>query len=247
LTESPSNANHDPSPTASSVGAHVPLFPLAGHGAPCDTGRAVPKVHASAEVSDHAQIGQGTAIWHHAQVREGAEVGEDCIVGKGAYIDTGVRIGSRCKIQNGAFLYKGVTLQDGVFVGPGAIFANDQVPRAINPDGARKAEDDWEVGRTFVDFGASIGAGAIVLPGVHIGRFAMVAAGAVVRQQVADFEVVAGVPARALGFVCACGTRLPQREAPVTVACTRCGRSYDLSFHSTGTRCAPVADQEASA
>ena len=109
-----------------------------------------------------------------------------------------MQVGSNCKIQNGAFLYHGCTLEDGVFVGPGVIFTNDKRPRAINPDGSLKGADDWEVGRTVVRHGASVGTGSIVLPGVTIGRFAMVAAGAVVSKDVPDYGLAVG-RARAAG------------------------------------------------
>jgi acetyltransferase-like isoleucine patch superfamily enzyme len=166
------------------------------------------RIHATAEVSPDAQIGTGTSIWHHAQVREGARLGRECIVGKGAYIDFGVQIGSRVKIQNYALIYHGATLEDGVFVGPQACLANDRLPRAITPDGALKGTPDWEVGRVLIQFGASVGAGAIVLPGVTIGRFAMVGAGAVVTGDVPDHGLVVGQPARLVGYVCRCGDRL---------------------------------------
>ncbi len=103
------------------------------------------RIHPTAEVSDQAQIGDGTAIWHQAQVRERARIGQNCILGKGVYVDFDVQIGDRCKLQNGAYVYHGVTLEDGVFVGPGVILTNDRLPRAINPDGSLKADDDWEV------------------------------------------------------------------------------------------------------
>jgi UDP-2-acetamido-3-amino-2,3-dideoxy-glucuronate N-acetyltransferase len=165
-------------------------------------------IHATAEVSPQAQIGPGTLIWHQAQVREGAVIGANCIVGKGVYVDAGVLIGNNVKIQNGALLYHGLTLEDGVFVGPQACFTNDRLPRAITPDGSLKTDADWTVGPIHVAFGASIGAGAIILPNVNIGRFAMVAAGAVVTHSVAPHTLVVGVPARAAGYVCRCGRQL---------------------------------------
>src|SRR5438128_785071 len=130
-------------------------------------------VHQTAEVSKRAIVGEGTKIWHHAQVREEACIGRNCIIGKGAYVDHDVIIGNNVKIQNGAFIYYGVVMEDGVFVGPRACLTNDPIPRAITPDGALKGTEDWAVGRTLVKYGASIGAGAIILPNVTIGRFAM--------------------------------------------------------------------------
>jgi len=186
-----------------------------------------PEIQPTAEVSTEAEIGSGTRIWHHAHVREGARLGECCIVGKGAYVDLNVQIGSRVKIQNYALIYQGVTLEDGVFIGPHACLANDKLPRAITPDGALKGADDWQVGRTTVRYGASVGAGSIVLPGVTIGRFAMVGAGAVVTRDVPDFGLVVGQPARLVGHVCRCGQTLSRGVAGAHW-CARCQEAYEL-------------------
>ena len=182
-------------------------------------------IHPTANVSDGATIGAGTRIWNQAQVRENARIGRDCIIGKDAYIDFGVEIGDNVKIQNGALVYHGVTVESGVFIGPGAIFTNDKKPRAINPDGTLKGNDDWEVGEIYVRYGASVGAGAIILPGVTIGRFALVAAGAVVTHDVADHALVFGNPARQAGYVCRCATKLIE-EAPGQYRCPACNDRY---------------------
>lgn len=167
-------------------------------------------VHPTAEVSSIARIGTGSKIWHQAQICDGVQLGSNCIVGKGVYIDFGVTVGSNVKIQNYALVYHGADLEDGVFVGPHACFANDKLPRAVNPDGSLKSSADWEAGRTLVRQGASVGARAVVLPGVTVGRWAMVAAGAVVTKDVPDFGMVSGSPARLIGYVCKCGRRLKQ-------------------------------------
>jgi acetyltransferase-like isoleucine patch superfamily enzyme len=166
------------------------------------------QVHPTAEVSPRATIGDGTRIWNGAQVREDAHVGAECNIGKGAYVDFAVRIGDRCKIQNNASLFHGARLEDGVFVGPHACITNDRLPRAITPQGVLKGADDWEVGPTLLRYGCSVGAGAIILPNVIVGRFALVGAGAVVARSVPDHGLVVGNPARLIGFVCACGGRL---------------------------------------
>jgi UDP-2-acetamido-3-amino-2,3-dideoxy-glucuronate N-acetyltransferase len=184
-------------------------------------------IHPTADVSPQAKIGTGTRIWHHAQVREGARLGSHCIVGKGAYIDFDVPIGSNVKIQNYALVYHGAMIEDGVFIGPRACLTNDKVPRAITPDGELKSADDWEVGRTLVRYGASLGAGALVLPGVTIGRFAMVGAGAVVTRDVPDFGLVVGQPARLIGYVCRCGQRLT-RSKDGTFWCDICQERYEF-------------------
>jgi len=197
-------------------------------------------VHPTADVSPHAEIGPGTRVWHQAQIRERARIGANCIVSKGVYIDFDVQVGSNCKIQNGAFLYHGCTLEDGVFVGPGVIFTNDKRPRAINPDGSLKGADDWEVGKTMVRHGASVGTGSIVLPGVTIGRFAMVAAGAVVSKDVPDYGLAIGVPARLVGFVCACAEKLPAFAPTEAVACGRCARRYRITTGPHALECSAL-------
>jgi len=194
-------------------------------------------IHPTAEVAPSAEIGPGTRVWHQAQIRERVRIGANCIISKGVYVDFDVQVGSNCKIQNGAFLYHGCTIEDGVFVGPGVIFTNDKRPRAINPDGTLKGADDWEVGKTLVRTGASVGTGSIVLPGVTIGRFAMIAAGAVVSRDVPDFGLAVGVPARLIGFVCACGEKLPGLAPAEAVACGRCARRYRISAGARGLEC----------
>ncbi|MCB0062092.1 MAG: N-acetyltransferase [Caldilineaceae bacterium] len=172
------------------------------------------QIHPTADVSLQATIGQETRIWNHTQVREGARIGAECIIGRDVYIDADVQIGNRVKIQNGALLYRGAVIADGVFIGPRVCLTNDRYPRAITPDGLLKGVDDWTQGEIYIGYGASIGAGAIVVTGVEIGQFAMVAAGAVVTQDVPAYGLVRGVPARLVGSVCACGRPLPANGEP---------------------------------
>lgn len=182
-------------------------------------------IQPTADVSPQAVIGAGTRIWHQVQVREGAEIGKNCIIGKGVYIDFGVSIGNNVKIQNSACIYHGATVEDGVFVGPGVILANDRLPRAINPDGSLKADTDWKVSPVLIEQGASIGAGAIILPGVSVGAFAMVGAGAVVARNVPAHALVYGNPARWQGYVCRCGEPLVESDDAVW-RCEICDESY---------------------
>lgn len=188
-------------------------------------------IHPTAEVSPEAQIGPDTKIWNQAQVRERARIGANCIIGKDVYIDAGVVIGDKVKIQNSVSIYHGVSIEDGVFIGPHACLLNDRLPRAITPEGRLKTESDWTVTPTTVHYGASIGAGAIILPGIHIGRFAMVGAGAVVTKDVPERGLVIGNPARLVGYVCDCGARLQKMRAKrdaLSMQCPICGREYDV-------------------
>lgn len=186
------------------------------------------RIDPSADVSTETTIGSGTSIWHRARVREGARIGAECIVGTGVYIDCDVIIGNRVKIQNNALIYRGVTLEDGVFIGPQVCLTNDRIPRSITPEGRIKSEEDWTVGPILVRYGASIGAGAIVLPGVTVGSFAMVAAGSVVTHDVPDQGLVMGVPAKLEGHVCQCGERLAEQDGKY--GCGACGRTYEFDL-----------------
>lgn len=181
------------------------------------------RIHPSADVDPAATIGAGTQVWHLAQVREGAVVGQDCILGRAAYVGPGVRIGDRCKVQNLALLYEPAELGDGVFVGPAVVLTNDLNPRAVTPDGGLKGAADWDAVPVRILDGASIGARSVCVAPVTVGRWAMVAAGSVVTRDVPDYALVAGVPARQLGWVGPAGRRLledgPGRwRCPVTGA-----------------------------
>jgi UDP-2-acetamido-3-amino-2,3-dideoxy-glucuronate N-acetyltransferase len=186
-------------------------------------------IHPTAEVSPDARIGPRTRIWNEAQVREGAVLGADCIVGKGVYIDAGVVVGERVKIQNRASLYRGLTIEDGVFIGPHAVFTNDRYPRSITPEGRLIAEADWKAEPTLVREGASIGAGALVRCGVTIGRWALVGATALVTHDVPDHGLVMGVPARLAGYVCVCARRLERGDQADRWRCRTCGRTFELA------------------
>ena len=183
------------------------------------------RIHPTADVSPRAVIGEGTSIWHQCQVREGANIGEQCILGKNVYVDFDVQIGSRVKIQNNCSVYHGVTLEDGVFLGPHVVLTNDMYPRAINPDGSLKSNDDWEVGPIRICYGAAVGARTVILPGVTVGRFALIGAGAVVTHDVPAHGIVVGNPARLIGYACACGHRLAAAETG-RLSCARCGATY---------------------
>ena len=183
------------------------------------------RVHSSADVDERAGIGEGTSVWHLAQVREGAVLGAECVIGRGAYIGPGVRMGDRCKVQNYALVYEPAVLEDGVFVGPAVVFTNDHFPRAVAPDGTLKTADDWDTVGVTVRTGASIGARAVCVAPVTVGRWALVAAGSVVVRDVPDFALVAGVPARFVRWVGRAGVPLAA-DGPGRWRCPQTGATY---------------------
>ena len=180
------------------------------------------RVHASALVDEGAQIGAGTQIWHWTHVSGGAVIGGRCSLGQNVYIGNRVRIGDDCKIQNNVSVYDNVNLEDSVFCGPSMVFTNVYNPRS---EISRKEE----YRDTLVRHGATLGANCTIICGVTIGRYAFVAAGAVVNRDVPDFALIAGVPGRQIGWMSRFGERL---ELPLdgTAAC-RCphrGETYVL-------------------
>jgi UDP-2-acetamido-3-amino-2,3-dideoxy-glucuronate N-acetyltransferase len=155
----------------------------------------------TADIDERARIAESARIWHLAQVREHAVIGENCIIGRGAYIDAGVTVGDNCKIQNNALVYAPAVLEDGVFVGPAVVFTNDVFPRAINPDGSLKGASDWKSKGVTVRRGAAIGARSVVLGGVEVGEWSLIAAGSVVTKDVPAHALMVGTPAQQMGWV----------------------------------------------
>jgi UDP-2-acetamido-3-amino-2,3-dideoxy-glucuronate N-acetyltransferase len=174
-------------------------------------------VHESAYVDEGAAIGAGTKVWHFCHVMPGAVIGERCSLGQNVVVMNGVRIGTNCKIQNNVSIYEGVELEDDVFCGPSMVFTNVVNPRS-------HVSRKHEYARTLVRRGATIGANATVVCGVTLGEYAFVAAGAVVTKDVPPYALVAGVPARRIGWMCQCGERLPDSgQGP----CAVCGSTYE--------------------
>lgn len=171
-------------------------------------------IHPSAYIDPPAFIGAGTRIWHFCHILPGAHVGRDCVLGQNVMVGAGVRIGDRCKIQNNVSVYPGVTLEEGVFCGPSCVFTNVVNPRA-------GIERKHEFRPTLVQRGASIGANATIVCGHTLGAYSMIAAGAVVARDVPAFALVAGVPARRIGWVSHDGERLGSG-----LICPRSGRRY---------------------
>ncbi|MFZ3561719.1 acyltransferase [Streptomyces sp. BH055] len=187
---------------------------------------------AGAQVDASAALGPGTAVWELAQIRERAVLGDNCVVGRGAYVGPGVRIGDGVKIQNLALVYEPAELGDGVFVGPAVVLTNDHNPRSVDPAGRPKGRADWEPVGVTVAEGASLGARSVCVAPVRVGRWAMVAAGATVTRDVPDFALVAGVPARRIGWVGRAGHRL--RELPDSPGVWECPHTGTLHTEKDG-------------
>ncbi|HEX5986603.1 MAG TPA: acyltransferase [Nocardioides sp.] len=184
------------------------------------------RVQPTAQVAESAVVGDGTSVWELAQIREDARLGSGCVVGRGAYVGAGVVMGDHCKLQNYALVYEPAVLGDGVFIGPAAVLTNDEFPRAVDPDMTLKRGGDWEAVGVHIGDGASIGARAVCVAPVRIGRWAMVAAGAVVTHDVPDFALVVGVPARQIGWVGRAGHRLAEADSAGTWTCPKTGSVY---------------------
>lgn len=171
-------------------------------------------IHESAYVDMPARIGAGTKIWHFVHVLKDCDIGRDCSLGQNVMIGPAVKIGDRCKIQNNVSLYNGVELEDGVFCGPSCVFTNVNNPRA-------EIERKSEFRRTLVRRGATIGANATIVCGHSLGRYCFIAAGAVVTSDVPDFAVMAGVPARRIGWMSMAGVKLG-----ADLVCPQDGKRY---------------------
>jgi len=174
-------------------------------------------VHESSYIDDNVLIGEGTKIWHFCHIQQGASIGENCSLGQNVNISNNVKIGNGVKIQNNVTVYEGVELEDYVFCGPSMVFTNDLTPRSKYPKGTAGYK------KTLVRYGASIGANATIVCGNIIGRWAIIASGAVITKDVPEYALMAGVPAKQFGWVCECG--IPLKEG---LECQTCGRKYIL-------------------
>lgn len=152
-------------------------------------------IHESSFVDKDVEIGEDTKVWYFCHIQSGARIGKNCSLGQNVNIGNNVTVGNNCRIQNNVSLYEGVTLEDDVFCGPSCVFTNDLTPRATFPKGRENYK------KTIIGKGASIGANATIVCGHNLGKYSMVAAGAVVTKNVPDYALVAGVPAKIIGYV----------------------------------------------
>jgi len=173
--------------------------------------------HSSSYIDDGAVIGEGTRIWHFCHVMPGAVIGERCNLGQNVVVMSGTRLGDNVKVQNNVSIYEGVVLEDDVFCGPSCVFTNVTNPRSHV---SRKSE----YRRTLVRRGSSIGANATIVCGITLGQYSFIGAGAVVTSDVPDFALMVGVPARRVGWMCQCGTRLRLDDG--RAVCPACGAGY---------------------
>jgi acetyltransferase-like isoleucine patch superfamily enzyme len=179
------------------------------------------------QIHSSVVIARGTKIWENSKIRENSVIGSNCNLGRNVYVGPGVKIGDQVKIQNNSLIYEPAVIEDSVFIGPGVIFTNDLYPRAVNEDGSTKNESDWIKQAVLVRLGASIGAGAICVAPVKIGQWSMIAAGSVVVNDVPNFALVAGIPAKQIGWVGKSGERLIKEDEEIYI-CPKTGTKYKL-------------------
>lgn len=182
------------------------------------------KIHPNALVESE-RIGEGTAVWAFAHVMAGAIVGCRCNIGDHTFIESGAIVGDNVTIKNQVLIWEGVTIEDNVFIGPRATFTNDKFPRSPRmPEALQRyaTRQNW-LSSTIVRQGCSIGAGAVICPGIELGAYCVIGAGAVVTKNVAPFSLVVGNPARHCRFVCSCGQ--PLDNAWNVAICNVCGES----------------------
>lgn len=172
-------------------------------------------VHESSYIEDNVIIGKGTKVWHFSHIHQGVVIGKNCSFGQNVNIGNNVKIGNGVKVQNNVSIYQGVELEDYVFCGPSMVFTNDLTPRSRYPKGAQGYK------KTLVKEGATIGANATIVCGHVIGKNAMIAAGAVITKDVQDYALMAGIPAKQLGWACECGEILGK-----DLICGNCQREY---------------------
>ena len=178
-------------------------------------------VHESAYVDDNVELGAGTKVWHFSHIQSGSKIGKNCVFGQNVNVGNNVIIGNYCKVQNNVSIYEGVELKDSVFCGPSMVFTNIAEPRVEFP---QRGSEFYL--KTIVKYGASIGANATIVCGHDVGRFAFIAAGAVVTKDVPDYALMAGVPAKRIGWMSRHGVKLPQPDKDGITVCPKSGWKY---------------------
>ncbi len=179
------------------------------------------------QIHSTAVVGKETKIWENSKIRENSVIGSNCNLGRNVYIGPGVKIGDKVKIQNNAHIYEPADIKNGVLIGPGVIFTNDLYPRALNEDGSIKNENNWTKNGVEVSSGASVGAGSNCVAPVKIGAWSMIAAGSVVVKDVPNFALVAGIPAKQIGWVGKSGEKLIKEDEEI-YRCPKTGSKYKL-------------------
>ena len=180
------------------------------------------ELHSTSEVQKGTNIGRGTKIWQNCQILNGAIIGENCTIGHNCFIGSKAKIENGVKIESNTDIWDLVTLEDYVFVGPSAVFTNDLNPRAKYPKSKFPKYGKWMP--TLIKEGATIGANATIVCGNTIGKWAMIGAGAVITENVPDYAIVVGVPAKIIGFICECGNKLEFKKNKAI--CKICKRKY---------------------
>lgn len=175
-------------------------------------------LHPTSIVDDDVEIGEGTKIWHFSHIQSGARIGQHCSFGQNVNVSNNVRIGNGVKVQNNVSIYEGVELEDYVFCGPSMVFTNDLTPRARYP----KGHEGYK--KTLVKHDATLGANSTIVCGHTVGEYATIAAGAVVTKDVEPHALMAGVPAKRIGWVCTCGMVLDN-----DLNCPDCGKSFEIA------------------
>ena len=186
--------------------------------------------HATALVDAPATVGDGTKVWHFSHVMSGAKIGATCSLGQNVFVGSKAVIGDNCKIQNNVSVYDDVIIGNDVFVGPSAVFTN-----VINPRAFVVRKDEYK--RTEIEDGASIGANATIVCGYRVGAYSFIAAGAVVAKDVPSYALMAGVPAKRIGWICKCGVTLPKDTKKL--ACSACGTKYKVTGNGKKQRIEP--------
>lgn len=178
-------------------------------------------LHPTSIVDDDVEIGEGTKIWHFSHIQSGARIGQHCSFGQNVNVSNNVRIGNGVKVQNNVSIYEGVELEDYVFCGPSMVFTNDLTPRARYP----KGHEGYK--KTLIKHDATLGANSTIVCGHTVGEYATIAAGAVVTKDVKPHALMAGVPAKRIGWVCTCGMVLDNE-----LICPDCGKSFEIADNS---------------